>query len=116
MNDCRSPLKPPVLLTHVELGLVHGMSVLPRSGSPTQRLSPPLLPPCQNRRLPGCPPAIMPPRKPAPSIAKLSTASVNGIELPEVPSASAVMTTKGVVTPLMPAFTHDAKTRVARTA
>src|SRR5580765_1094535 len=44
MNDCKSPLHPPVLLVHEAPELVQLL---------VQRLRPPLLLPCQKRRLPG---------------------------------------------------------------
>ena len=49
------------------------------------RLTPPLLLPCQMRRLPGRPPAAVPPRNPPPFIARFVAASVNGMELPTAP-------------------------------
>src|SRR5439155_25461234 len=57
MNDCRSPVQFPLLLVQVAPGAVQLI---------TQRLRPPLLLPCQTRRLPTSSPSLVPPRVPEP--------------------------------------------------
>src|SRR6478672_6414116 len=109
MNDCWSPVQAPRLLVHVAPPLVQG-DCAPVEVAPMQRDRPPLLLPCQKRRLPGSPPWVVPPRVPPPSIVMFVLDSVNAIELPEAPCVAAVTMTVALLrtaetTPARSAFT-----------
>src|SRR3954467_2057938 len=85
MNDCRSPVQLPLLLVQVAPGAVQ---------LKIQRLRPPLLLPCQTRRLPTLSPSLVPPRVPEPLNVRFALLTLeNGIELPAVPPAAAVTIT-----------------------
>ena len=85
MNDCRSPVQLPLLLVQVAPGAVQLIM---------QRLRPPLLLPCQTRRLPTSSPSLVPPRVPEPLKVKFALLILeNGIKFPALPQTTAVTTT-----------------------
>src|SRR5882724_4874011 len=96
MNDCVSPVQAPLLLVQVAPGAVQ-LTV--------QRLRPPLLFPCQTRRLPTSSPSLVPPRVPEPLNARFKLLTLeNGIRFPALPQTTAVTAT---LEPAPPAVTWD---------
>src|SRR5262252_5000109 len=96
MNDCRSPVQLPLLLVQVAPEAVQLMM---------QRLRPPLLLPCQTRRLPTSSPSLVPPRVPVPLNVRFALLTLlNGITFPALPQITAVTTT---LDPAPPAVTCD---------
>src|SRR5436190_4284981 len=96
MNDCRSPVQLPLLLVQVAPGAVQLI---------TQRLRPPLLLPCQTRRLPISSPSRVPPRVPEPLKVRFALLMLeNGIKFPALPQTTAVTTT---LEPAVAAVTCD---------
>src|SRR4051812_25316166 len=96
MNDCRSRVQLPLLLVQVAPGAVQLI---------TQRLRPPLLLPCQTRKLPTSSPSLVPPRVPEPLKVRLALLILeNGIRFPALPQTMAVTTT---LEPAVAAVTCD---------
>src|SRR4051794_14045160 len=80
-NDCRSLVQLPLLLVQVAPGAVQ---------LNTQRLRPPLLLPCQTRRLPTSSPGLVPPRVPDPLNVRFALLTLeNGIKFPAMPQPTA---------------------------
>src|SRR5882724_8022720 len=91
MNDCRSPVQLPLLLAQVAPGAVQ---------LKIQRLRPPLLLPCQTRRLPTSSPSLVPPRVPEPLKVRFALLILeNGIKFPAMPQTTAVTTTLALAPP-----------------
>src|SRR5215470_3467032 len=96
MNDCVSPVQFPLLNVQVAPGAVQ---------LKMQRLRPPLLLPCQIRRLPTSSASLVPPRVPVPLNVRFALLTLlNGIKFPALPQMTAVTTT---LEPLPPAVTCD---------
>src|SRR5262245_44095098 len=96
MNDCRSPVQLPLLDVHV---------APPAVQLNTQRLRPPLLLPCQTRRLPTSSPSLVPPRVPEPLKVRFALLTFEKrIKFPALPQTTAVTTT---LEPAPPAVTCD---------
>src|SRR4051812_3852495 len=100
MNDCRPLVQLPLLLVQVAPGAVQ---------LKIQRLRPPLLLPCQTRRLPTSSPSLVPPRVPEPLKVMFALLTLeNGIKFPALPQTTAVTTT---LEPAPPAVTCDGMSR-----
>ena len=81
MKDCKSPVQGPLLDVHVAPGAVQ---------LKTQRLRPPLLLPCQTRRLPTSSPSLVAPRVPEPLKVRFALLILeNGIKFPALPQTTA---------------------------